>query len=132
MVFYRQRALNWENFDSSVVPRNVWLGCSIGEKSRRPRLDQLRQIPAKVRFVSFEPLIEDLGRVNLTGIRWVIIGGESGANPRPMNPEWAASLIGQAHTQGAAVFFKQQGGVGGNGAGGDIIGGRQYHEFPRY
>lgn len=105
MLFYYQRGR---------VPDNVWMGTSIGARDRLKRLDQLRMIPARIRFVSFEPLLEDLGKVNLEGIHWVIIGGESDkSDPRPMKLEWAESLIEQAREQGVAVFFKQRGGKGG-------------------
>ena len=120
MVFFRKRK----------VPDNVWLGCSIGERSRLKRLEQLRPIKAKVRFVSFEPVIEDLGLPDLTGIDWIIIGGESGSNPREMKPEWAENIIVAARKVDAKVWFKQMGGRGGGGAGGDLLNGRQIREMP--
>jgi len=125
MVFYRKKG---------YVPRNVWQGCSIGEKSRLRRLDQLREIGAKVRFVSFEPLIEDLGDFDLRGIHWAIVGGESGRNPRPreMRPEWAENIRRICQRDGVHFFYKQSGGYGGDGAGGDLLNGKQYHEFPDY
>lgn len=121
MVFYRSR----------LVPRNVWIGCSIGERKRLRRLDQLRQIDAKVRFVSFEPLIEDLGEFSLKGIHWAIAGGESDRkNPRPMKPGWAENIRRICERDKVAFFFKQLGGKGGNSAGGDSLGGVRYRGRP--
>ena len=121
MVFYRSRS----------VPRNVWVGCSMGEKKRLWRLDQLRQIDAKVRFVSFKPLIEDLGEFSLKGIQWAIVGGESDrSNPRPMKPEWAETIRRMCVREGIAFFFKQIGGRGGDNAGGDSLDEIRYHEYP--
>lgn len=121
MLFYRSRP----------VPRNVWIGCTIGEKKRLRRLDQLRQIDAKVRFISFEPLIEDLGDFDLKGIQWAIVGGESDLrNPRPMKPEWAENIRRICERDGVAFFFKQLGGKGGDGAGGDLLEGVSYRNYP--
>lgn len=87
---------------------NVWLGVSVeNRKHGLPRIDRLRLIPAAVRFLSVEPLLEDLGAVDLTGIDWVIVGGESGPGYRPMEHAWARSLRDQCGEQGAAFFFKQ-------------------------
>ena len=124
MVFYR-------NYYGRP-PRNVWVGSSIGEKKRLWRLDQLRQIDAKVRFVSFEPLVEDLGELDLKGIHWAIVGGESGrTNPRPMKPEWAENIRRICERDGVAFFFKQMGGKGGDNAGGDLLNGVRYQEYPK-
>jgi protein gp37 len=121
LVFYRDY---W-----GKPPRNVWVGCSIGEKKRLWRLDQLRQIDAEVRFVSFEPLIEDLGEFSLNGVNWAIVGGESDLkNPRPMRPEWAESIRRICERDGVPFFFKQMGGKGGDNAGGDLLNGVRYHE----
>jgi protein gp37 len=121
MVFYNSRP----------VPRNVWVGCSIGEKKRLWRLDQLRQIDAKVRFVSFEPLIEDPGDFDLKGIHWAIVGGESDrSNPRLMKPDWAENIRRICERNGVALWFKQMGGRGGDNAGGDLLNGKRYRSFP--
>lgn len=89
---------------------NFWLGVSV-ENCRQgvPRIALLRETPAAVRFLSLEPLIEDLGELDLRGIDWIIIGGESGRGARPMRMEWAESLIAQGKSAGCAVFFKQTG-----------------------
>ena len=76
--------------------RQVWLGVSVEDRARKPRIDDLRATPAAIRFLSCEPLIEDLGALNLEGIGWVICGGESGPRSRPMHPDWARSLRGEA------------------------------------
>ncbi len=78
------------------LPRNAWLGVTVENRAHGlPRLDALRQISAYVRFVSAEPLLEDLAEIDLTGMHWVIVGGESGPKARKMNPEWV--LNRQAH-----------------------------------
>ncbi len=107
---------------------NVWLGVTVeNRRSGLRRMEQLRSIPAKVRFLSAEPLLEDLGELDLTGFHWLIIGGESGIGCRPMDPAWAESLIHRCREQGVSVFFKQTGGVNGGDC---IIGGREIKEWP--
>jgi protein gp37 len=76
-----------------------------------PRIDHLRAAPARVRFLSIEPLLEDLGEINLEGIHWVIVGGESGAGARPMEKQWVVSLRDQCERAKVPFFFKQWGGV---------------------
>jgi protein gp37 len=78
-----------EYFRNRACPDNVWLGVSVEDRQYGvPRIDYLRQVDAKTRFLSVEPLLEDLGQINLVGIHWVIVGGESGPKARPMKPEW--------------------------------------------
>jgi protein gp37 len=87
---------------------NVWLGVSVEDKKHGlPRIDHLRENKAWVRFLSVEPLIEDLGDLDLWGIDWVIIGGESGSGHRPMDHGWARAIRDQCVAQGVALFFKQ-------------------------
>lgn len=110
---------------------NVWLGATCEDrKSGLRRLEQLRDIPAKVRFLSVEPLLEDLGDINLSGIHWVIVGGESGGGFRVMEKAWADRVIAQCREQGVAVFFKQWGGTAGD-AGGCLIDGHEIKEWPK-
>lgn len=91
---------------------HVWWGVSVENRRHGlPRIDHLRAAPAAVRFLSVEPLLEDLGRVDFTGIHWVIVGGESGHGARPMAAEWVRSLRDQCREGGASFFFKQWGGV---------------------
>lgn len=89
---------------------NVWLGVSVEDRRHGlPRIDILRQIPAALRFLSIEPLLEDLGEIDLTGIGWVIVGGESGHGARPFDIAWARSIIAQCRAAGVPVFVKQVG-----------------------
>jgi protein gp37 len=104
-----------EYFAKVDIPENVWLGVTVEAPSALPRIDSLRKLHASIRFLSCEPLIEDLGTINLTNIDWVIVGGESGAKARPMKPEWVYSILRQADDQGAAFFFKQWGTWGSDG-----------------
>lgn len=110
---------------------NVWLGVTVEDMEfGYPRINALRRIPAAVRFISAEPLLSYLFEVDLSGIDWVIIGGESGPGYRPMNPEWASHLRFLCAVQAIPVWFKQW---GGNTAdkGGCQIWGREIKEFPR-
>ena len=108
---------------------NVCLGVSVGNKKHGfPRIDRLREIPAKIRFLSIEPLLEDLGEINLDGIHWVIVGGESGDNFRPMDMNWAESIYIQCLDRGIPFFFKQQGGLDG---GTSEFFGRTVQYFPK-
>ena len=88
---------------------NVWLGVSVEDQARKSRIDDLRATPAALRFLSCEPLLENLGEVDLTGIGWVIVGGESGPGARPMHPDWARSLRDQCAAAGVPFHFKQWG-----------------------
>jgi protein gp37 len=102
-------------FSKSAVPSNAWLGVTVEDQKGKTRIDVLRKIQPTVRFLSCEPLLEDLGRLDLTGIDWVIVGGESGIKARLMRPGWVRSIMGQARGQGAAFFFKQWGTWGPDG-----------------
>jgi len=105
-----------EYFEANAVPKNAWLGVSVEDKQYGlPRIDHLRTIKASIRFLSIEPLLEDLGRFDLQGIHWVIVGGESGPNARPMKPEWVDLIQKQCNRQKASFFFKQWGGWGADG-----------------
>lgn len=86
---------------------NIWQGVSIESQKYLYRIDQLRDCPAKVRFLSLEPLLEPLGELNLAGIHWVIVGGESGPNFRPMEHEWAREIRDHCVDAGVPFFFKQ-------------------------
>ena len=109
---------------------NIWWGVSAeNRKYGLPRLDLLRQAPAQVRFLSIEPLLEDLGELNLSGIHWAIVGGESGRGARPMKREWVLNILRQCREQGVQFFFKQWGGVHKKKAG-RLLNGRTYDEMP--
>lgn len=108
---------------------NVWLGVSVEDRVHGvPRIDILRRIPARVRFLSCEPLLDDLGPLDLTGIGWVIVGGESGPKARPMAGEWVGNIQEQCGTQGVPFFFKQWGGR--KDKGGCLLHGRESKEWP--
>lgn len=103
-------------FKHREVPPNAWLGVSVENRRHGvPRIAHLRQVPARIRFLSVEPLLEDVGELDLTDIHWVIVGGESGPKARPMKPEWADSVRRQCEAQNVAFFFKQWGGWGADG-----------------
>ena len=105
-------------FDARIVPDNVWLGVSVEDrKYGLPRIDHLRQVNAKTRFLSIEPLLENLGEFDLSGIHWVIVGGESGKNARPILKDWILLIKDQCEMAGVAFFFKQWGGKNKKAAG---------------
>ena len=118
-----------DRYRGSEAPSHIWLGVSVEDAAALARLRHLQQTSASVRFVSFEPLIGPLGEVDLQHIHWVIAGGESGPEARPMQPEWARALRDQCQAQGVAFFFKQWGGRTPK-AGGNTLDGRQWLEYP--
>ncbi len=120
-----------------LLPGNVWLGVSVeNRKHGLPRIDELREIEASIRFLSVEPLLEDLGQIDLSGIHWVIVGGESGPKARPMKPEWVKSIKEQCEQRNVAFFFKQWGGWGADGKkrpkkeNGRVFAGRTWDQLP--
>jgi protein gp37 len=124
-------------FSNYEAPRNAWLGVSVEDKKHgSPRIDALRQVPAHIRFLSVEPLLEDLGDIDLRGIHWVIVGGESGPKARPMKQEWVVNIQRQCEQQNVAFFFKQWGGWGADGKkrakkqNGRILLGKTWDEMP--
>lgn len=126
-----------EYFLAHDVPQNVWLGVTVEAKSSKPRIDCLRILDAPIRFLSCEPLIEDLGGLDLSNIDWVIVGGESGPFGRPMKEEWVLNIKQQSDAQGAAFFFKQWGTWGCDGIkrdkhkNGKLINGKVYQAMPQ-
>lgn len=111
--------------------QQIWWGVSVENRRHGlPRIDHLRAAPAKVRFLSIEPLLEDLGELDLTGIHWVIVGGESGPGARPMNPEWVRSIREQCERAGVSFFFKQWGGTR-KATTGRTLDGRKHDDMPR-
>jgi protein gp37 len=124
-------------FRKRVVPANAWLGVSVEDRKYGvPRVDHLRTIDATIRFLSVEPLLQDVGELDLSDIHWVIVGGESGPKARPMKTEWALSIQRQCEEQKVAFFFKQWGGWGADGkkrakaANGRLLDGRTWDEMP--
>ena len=110
-------------------PKNLWMGASVEDEGCRERVDHLREVPAAVRFLSCEPLLAGLPGLDLTGIDWMIVGGESGPQARPMKPEWAQDLRDQALAAGVPFFFKQWGGRTPK-HNGRLLDGRTWDEFP--
>jgi protein gp37 len=90
---------------------NVWIGVSVESADYAYRIEHLRHVPANTRFISFEPLLADLGRLDLRDIHWAIVGGESSPGARPMQPEWALAIRDQCVERSVPFFFKQWGGV---------------------
>lgn len=116
---------------------NAWLGVTVENRRHGiPRINQLRKVKAHVRFLSIEPLLEDLGELDLAGIHWVIVGGESGPKARPMKLEWVMNIKRQCEKQNVAFFFKQWGGWGVDGvkrgkkSNGRLLLGRTWDEVP--
>lgn len=126
---------NW-NWLKGEAPENVWIGTSVeNQEWADKRIPALLKIPARIRFLSCEPLLGPLdilpqiARVGITRIDWVIVGGESGPNARPMNLDRARSIRDQCAAAKVPFFFKQVGGCG-KDKGGDILDGKQHHEWP--
>lgn len=148
-VFVTMAKAHWHNFQvltkrsqrmAEVLSRlpaelvglqHVWLGVSVeDQKYGLPRINELRDVPSAVRFLSIEPLLEDLGTIDFAGIHWVIVGGESGPGARPMDKKWVRAIRAQCREQGVPFFFKQWGGVRKKKAG-RLLDGRTYNEFPK-
>ena len=110
-------------------PPNVWMGVSVETQQYTYRIDLLRTVPAAVRFLSLEPLLGPLPNLNLEGIHWVIVGGESGPGARPMRPEWVTEIRDQCLAASVPFFFKQWGGVNKKRAG-RLLEGRTWDEMP--
>jgi len=126
-----------EYFSDRSPPKNAWIGVSVEDRKYGiERIDHLRNVPAQIRFLSVEPLLEDIGKLDLNGIHWVIVGGESGPNARPMQLEWVESIRDQCDEADVAFFFKQWGGWGADGkrrakkANGRELHGRTWDEMP--
>ena len=108
---------------------NIWMGVSVESHKVVKRIDLLAKTNARVKFLSCEPLISPLSNLNLKNIDWVIVGGESGHNPRPMEPEWAIDIQEQCSKEDIAFFFKQWGGKN-KKANGRLLNGKLYDEMP--
>lgn len=98
-----------EYFASRTIPSNVWIGVTVENPKAKNRIDHIRNLKASVRFISCEPLLEDLGELDLSGINWIIVGGESGVQARPMKEEWVLNIKRQADKNNIPFFFKQWG-----------------------
>src|SRR6266849_2682340 len=122
--FLRQR------YGSKSGPSHMWFGVSIENGGKKSRIRHLQDAPAGVRFLSIEPLIGPVGKLDLEGINWVIVGGESGPGARPMNPDWVRAIRDQCRESGVAFFFKQWGGFRPK-SGGRKLDGREWNQFPK-
>ncbi len=128
---------NYMHFSMYAYIKNVWAGVSVENKRYGlRRIDDLRATSTNVKFLSIEPLLEDLGTINLTGIDWVIVGGESGNKARPMKKEWVINIKNQCESANVPFFFKQWGTWGPDGVkrnkneNGSILDGKEYKNYP--
>ena len=125
-----------EYFSSRDIPNNAWLGVTVEDKQAKHRIDTLRNLNSSIRFLSCEPLLEDLGELDLTNIDWIIVGGESGVKARPVSPDWIRSIRDQAAKEKVPFFFKQWGTWGEDGikrnkkANGKLLDGQIHHSMP--
>jgi protein gp37 len=124
-------------FKKRILPKNVWLGVTVENSVTKHRIDYLRNINASIRFISIEPLLEDVGSLDLENIHWVIVGGESGVKARPMESEWVLNIKEQCKQyNNVAFFFKQWGAWGSDGVkrskkdNGRKLEGEIYDEYP--
>ena len=118
------------NLSDAAAVEHIWWGVSVEDRRYGiPRIEELRDTPAIVRFLSIEPLLEDLGTIDLSGIAWVIVGGESGPHARPMEPAWVENVLAQCRAQSVPFFFKQWGGTRKHRTGRELHG-TTYDEMP--
>jgi len=113
-----------------IWPENVWMGVTVENADCGFRIDDLRQTPAVIKFISFEPLLGPIPDIDLEGIDWVIVGGESGPNARPMRPQWAIDIRDQCLDADVPFFFKQWGGIN-KKKNGRKLDGRMWNQIPR-
>jgi protein gp37 len=119
-----------ERYGAQLAPAHIWLGVSIEDRKNVVRLKHLKSARASTKFISFEPLIGPIGPIDLKGIDWVIVGGESGPRARPMKEEWAIELRDQCKVDEVAFFFKQWGGFRPK-TGGRELKGREWNQYPK-
>lgn len=112
-------------------PDNVWMGVSVENNNYTHRIEHLKQVPAKTKFISFEPLLGPIDYISLVGIDWVIVGGESGPKARPMDPLWVKNIRNHCHKEKIPFFFKQWGGIRKNKTG-RLLDGRTWDEIPNH
>jgi protein gp37 len=118
-------------YGNSSGPAHMWFGVSVENGTKLSRVRHLQEAPAGVRFLSIEPLIGPVGKLNLDGIHWVIVGGESGPRARPMDRTWVCSIRDQCRKARVAFFFKQWGGLRPK-TGGRELDGREWNQFPKF
>ena len=117
-------------YGTSKAPSHIWIGVSVEDAKNVVRLKHLNAAQASVKFVSFEPLLGSVGKIDLKGIDWAIVGGESGPSSRPMKEEWAVEIRDQCRSAKVAFFFKQWGGFRPKD-GGRLLNGREWNQYPR-
>jgi protein gp37 len=117
-------------YGTKLAPVHIWLGVSIEDAKNAVRLKHLKTAQAATKFVSFEPLIGSVGDVDLEGIHWVIVGGESGPRARPIEEEWVIEIRDRCKRQKVAFFFKQWGGIRPK-TGGRLLKGKEWSQYPR-
>ena len=118
-------------YGSTLAPRHIWCGVSVEDSRATARIQHLRDAPISIRFLSVEPLLGPLGNIDLGGISWVIVGGESGPNARPMKPEWALEVRNLCEEEEVPFFFKQWGGQTPK-SGGRLLEGVEHNATPAY
>ena len=118
-----------KRYKGDHCPPNIWLGVSVENRQKMSRIDHLRHIPGYVRFLSIEPLLGSIGHIDLRGIEWVIVGGESGPRARPMRENWVVDIRNQCVKASVAFFFKQWGGLRPK-SGGRLLEGREWNQYP--
>jgi protein gp37 len=118
-----------ERYRQRPPPGHIWLGVSVEDQQATSRIVHLRKARAAVRFLSVEPLIGSIGKLDLDGIDWVIVGGESGPRARRMDPRWVIDIRNQCVAAGVAFFFKQWGGRSPK-SGGRLLEGKEWNQFP--
>jgi protein gp37 len=124
----RQKFIN-DRYARRRAPEHIWFGVSVENRQATSRIAHLQRASASVRFLSIEPLLSPLGKIDLTGIHWVIVGGESGPRARPMEPEWVTDIRDQCVAADVAFFFKQWGGRSPK-SGGRLLDGEEWNQFP--
>lgn len=123
-----QKFLN-DRYKERIPPDHMWFGVSVENEQAKSRITHLQNANAGVRFLSIEPLLGPLGTIDLNGIAWVIVGGESGPGARPMEKKWVVDIRKQCVKAGVAFFFKQWGGLRPK-SGGRLLDGREWNQFP--
>ncbi|KXV16432.1 hypothetical protein AD933_06785 [Acetobacter malorum] len=116
-------------YNGGPVPSHIWLGVSVEDAAHKGRIEHLQQIKSDARFISFEPLLGPIGKVDLSGIAWAIVGGESGPGARPMEAAWATQMRLACEVYNVAFFFKQWGGARPK-SGGRLLDGVEWNGFP--
>lgn len=119
-----------ERYKNVKAPEHIWLGTSVEDNARSSRIRHMQEMNASVRFLSIEPLIGSIDNLDLHGIHWVIVGGESGPRARPMKSEWVRAIRDQCKKQKVPFFFKQWGGIRPK-TGGRLLDGKEWSQFPK-